>query len=78
MNTIANHDQKIALSDRDRALVLALLLSHRQSLEADFKRKSGRVWRPTHADMEQVWEYELTIRLISQLEAAAANHDAAE
>jgi hypothetical protein len=38
----------------------------------------GRVWRPTHADMEQVWEYELTIRLISQLEAAAANHDAAE
>jgi hypothetical protein len=26
MNTIANHDQKIARSDRDRALVLALLL----------------------------------------------------
>jgi len=36
---------------------------------------SGRVWRPIPADMEHTWEFELTIQLISQLEAMAANHD---
>jgi hypothetical protein len=63
MNSIPTHDQSIALSDSGQALVLALLHSHRESLETHFKHKSGGRSRVTRVPrLSSIGTFDLAIK----------------